>query len=98
MIALIASGITFLCWAADFGWRMKKAPDEAKTQRSVVAMFKGKYPYRTFAAIQKQIGGYSNDDLRKMLLSVGAIRVHKRSTDEEMWVLREIHEGITQVD
>ena len=97
-VALIASGVTFLCWLCDFAYRISKASERSKTEKSLTSLFDGQNAYRSFANIKKHIGGYTDDELRRMLLGIGAIRVYKRTTGEEMWVIREIHEGISRID
>jgi hypothetical protein len=91
-VALVAAGVTFLCWVGDLGYRIKTAKDKSRTEQSLAAQFHGKHKYRTFSAIRQQIAGYPDDELRRLLLSVGAISVRRRSTGEEMWVMREVHE------
>ena len=51
-----------------------------------------KYTDRTFSALKKRIGGYSDHDIRKMLMEVGAQKVRGKSDGREMWYLTERQE------
>lgn len=51
-----------------------------------------KYTDRTFDALKKRIGGYSDDDIRKMLMEVGAQKVRGKADGKEMWYLTERQE------
>jgi hypothetical protein len=42
-------------------------------------------PFRSFAMIRHHIGGYSDDELRKLLVRAGAIRVISQD-DRELWI------------
>lgn len=44
------------------------------------------YTDRSFETLQKKLGGFSDDELRKILVRAGAIRVY-REDDSEWWRL-----------
>jgi hypothetical protein len=44
-------------------------------------------PKRTWEELRKRIGGFSDDDLRKLLVRSGAVRYETRGTQEELWGL-----------
>ena len=46
------------------------------------------YTDRTFIAVKESLGGFEDDELRKILVRAGAVRV-KRSDGEERWCLIE---------
>lgn len=52
------------------------------------------YTDRSFAAIRKSIGGYQDDEIRKMLHEVGARQTHIK--DLEWWYL--IDRGIERIE
>jgi hypothetical protein len=43
-------------------------------------------PFRSFAMLRHHIGGYQDDELRKLLVRAGAIRVISED-DRELWIL-----------
>jgi hypothetical protein len=43
---------------------------------------------RSFAAIKNRVGGFSDDDLRQLLVRAGALRF-EGSNGDELWGLRE---------
>lgn len=45
-----------------------------------------KWRMRSFAAIQMRLGGFEDEELRKILLRAGAVRF-KGKDDEELWGL-----------
>jgi hypothetical protein len=44
---------------------------------------------RSFDAISKRIRGFSDDELRKLLVSCGAVAFEERGSGRELWGLRE---------
>lgn len=42
---------------------------------------------RNFSEIRKRLGGFSDDELRKLLVRAGAVRFEKRNSGEELWGL-----------
>ena len=51
-----------------------------------------KYTDRTFDTLKNRIGGYSDDDIRKLLMEVGAQKVNRSTDGKEMWYLTERQE------
>ncbi len=43
---------------------------------------------RTFKEIKRRLGGFEDDELRKLLVRAGAIRFTRRADGEELWGLR----------
>lgn len=43
--------------------------------------------YRSFAVLQRYLGGFSEDELRRILVRAGAVRVYRKSDRAEMWYL-----------
>jgi hypothetical protein len=43
--------------------------------------------YRTFDTLKKHLGGFGDDELRKILVRAGAVRVYRRTDKSEMWYL-----------
>lgn len=48
---------------------------------------------RSFAAIKDRIGGFDDDELRKLLVRAGAVKFKRRDDGAELWGLRERNEG-----
>ena len=46
-----------------------------------------KWQRRSFKAIKHRLGGFEDDELRKILVRAGAIRFEYRNTKEEFWGL-----------
>lgn len=42
---------------------------------------------RTFTEIKKRLGGFTDDDLRKILVRAGAVRFERKEDGEELWGL-----------
>jgi hypothetical protein len=43
---------------------------------------------RSFDQIKRNVGGFEDDELRKLLVRSGAIRYYRRGDNKEMWGLR----------
>ena len=46
-----------------------------------------KFIDRTFVALKKRIGGYTDDEIRKLLMEIGAQKVRSTKDNKEMWYL-----------
>jgi hypothetical protein len=46
-----------------------------------------KWNKRSFKAIKRNVGGYEDDELRRLLVRAGAIRFYRSNDNEEMWGL-----------
>lgn len=46
-----------------------------------------KYVDRTFDALKKRIGGYTDDEIRKILMELNAQKVSSTKSNKEMWFL-----------
>ena len=46
------------------------------------------YPERKFTTLEKRIGAYQGEELRRLLIEVGALRTQSQS-GEEFWYLKE---------
>jgi len=60
----------------------------------------GKWRLRSFKVIRHHLGGFEDDDLRKILVRCGAIRFMSKS-GEELWGLLERNRdrlGVTRID
>lgn len=60
----------------------------------------GKWRLRSFKVIRHHLGGFEDDDLRKILVRCGAIRFMSKSK-EELWGLLERNRdrlGVTRID
>lgn len=44
-------------------------------------------PKRSWEELRKRIGGFTDEDLRKLLVRSGAVRYEKRGSKEELWGL-----------
>ena len=56
------------------------------TVREILAQLD--HPFRTFAIIRHHIGGFEDDELRRILVRAGAVRFVSKN-DIEVWALRE---------
>lgn len=45
------------------------------------------YTDRSFEALRKHLGGFDDDELRKILVRAGAIRTYRKEDDSEWWRL-----------
>lgn len=60
---------------------------EFKAEQAVKALLENEqWKKRTFSEIQKRLGGFKDDDLRKILVRAGAVRFESK-TKGEMWGL-----------
>lgn len=46
-----------------------------------------KWSKRSFSEIKKRLGGFDDDELRKILVRSGAVRFEKNNNEEELWGL-----------
>jgi len=46
-----------------------------------------KWEKRSFSEIKKRLGGFEDDELRKILVRAGAVRFEKSGDKEELWGL-----------
>ncbi len=52
-----------------------------------------RWPKRSFGEIKRRLGGFDDDELRRLLVRAGAIRFGEKESDDELWGLRERNEG-----
>ncbi len=61
---------------------------ELAAVRAITALLQHeRWGKRSFHEISKRLGGFGDDELRKMLVLAGAVRFEKREDNEELWGL-----------
>jgi hypothetical protein len=73
---------------------------EDSAQRVARVLLKNNWPLRSFKVIRHHLGGFGEDELRKILVRSGAIRFMSKS-GFELWGLLERNEsrlGFTKID
>ena len=87
--AVIAGVISVVVNGIKLWWDYHEKQLACKTARSLEAILSmDGWAKRSFTAIQNRMGGYSDDELRKMLTSIGAVRF-KGQGGTELWGLLE---------
>lgn len=89
--ALVGGGITFLLNRQKHGQQLAELREQYKTDymaESTARHFLGHKGYtdRSFETLQKHLGGFEEDELRKILVRAGAIRTF-RDDGTEWWRL-----------
>ncbi len=65
-----------------------QAADNSAREAALELLKSEKWPKRSFDIFRARLGGYHDDELRKILVSVGAVRF-QGANKEELWGLRE---------
>ncbi len=81
LVSVVVSGLG--AWWNEIRYRRQHRP-EAAIEKLLTA--RG-WKQRTFKAIKRNVGGYEDEELRRLLVRSGAIRFHRKSDQEEMWGL-----------
>lgn len=84
-IALITSFLAFVIQERKLKAEMRTEFMAEKAARLLFEHYK--WEKRTFSEIKKRLGGFKDDELRKILVRAGAVRFHEREGDEELWGL-----------
>ena len=89
--AVVGGGISFLLNRQQFANQLRILQEQHKTEFMAEATarhflsHKG-FTDRSFEALQKSLGGFSDDELRRILVRAGAVRVY-REDGSEWWRL-----------
>ena len=89
--AVVGGGISFLLNRQQFASQLRILQEQHKTEfmaETTARHFlshKG-FTDRSFEALQKSLGGFSDDELRRILVRAGAVRVY-REDGSEWWRL-----------
>ncbi|HYF43322.1 MAG TPA: hypothetical protein VEA35_12895 [Ramlibacter sp.] len=89
--AVVGGGISFLLNRQQFANQLRILQEQHKTEfmaETTARHFlshKG-FTDRSFEALQKSLGGFSDDELRRILVRAGAVRVY-REDGSEWWRL-----------
>jgi hypothetical protein len=89
--AVVGGGISFLLNRQQFGNQLRILQEQHKTEfmaETTARHFlshKG-FTDRSFEALQKSLGGFQDDELRRILVRAGAVRVY-REDGSEWWRL-----------
>lgn len=76
---VVSLAINFGKWWLDHREKL----NGAKAAHNLQAMLKADgWTKRSFKAIKERMGGYSDDELRRLLTSVGAVRFRRRNGEE----------------
>ena len=64
--------------------------DKENAQEILSAMLNHrKFPSRNFDTLKKRIGGFSDDEIRKMLMAIKAQKVSNPKDNKEKWILKD---------
>lgn len=89
--AVIGGGISFLLNRQQFANQLRILQEQNKTEfmaETTARHFLGHKGFtdRSFATLQKSLGGFQDDELRRILVRAGAVRVY-RDDGSEWWRL-----------
>jgi hypothetical protein len=97
VVSVVSALITSKQQTARFDHEMRQQRELLQTQHrtelmaeaAIHAMFfeNERWPRRSFDAIRERLGGFEDDELRKLLIRSGAVR--RESNGKEWWGLRE---------
>ncbi len=65
---------------------------EYMAEEAINQLLRKAEPKRTFKAIAARVGGFTDEELRRLLVRAGALRFQKTSNGTELWGLRERNE------
>lgn len=93
---LIGGMVTYLLQRQQFAHQLKLTREQNKTEfiaESTAHYFLSHQGYtdRSFEALKKHLGGFEDDELRKILVRAGAMRTY-REDNSEWWRLLSRHE------
>jgi hypothetical protein len=67
---------------------------EFKAEQAARSLLKNRrWQKRSFTEIKKRLGGFSEDELRKVLVRAGAVRFERKEDREELWGLISKNQG-----
>jgi hypothetical protein len=84
--ALVTGLITF--WVQEYKLKAELRTEFMAEKAAKKLLESDKWKRRSFAEIQKRLGGFADDELRKLLVRAGAVRFTS-SNEEELWGLIE---------
>lgn len=93
LTTIITSAITAIFVAmATFLIQERKLKTELRTefmaeQATKYLLENPKWQKRSFLEIKKRLGGFDEDELRKILVRAGAVRFESKNHSEELWGL-----------
>ncbi len=93
VVGIVGSGIVNLCmqsrqFAHDKEMYILRNQSAENVKALLIEMLSHKsYTDRSFEAIRKKVGGYSDDEVRQLLHEVGARRTSRSDSEEEWWYL-----------
>jgi glutamate mutase epsilon subunit len=88
--ALVGGLISFILQFIKFRHELKKMQEAHKTdfmaETTVIHFLSHKsYTDRSFETLKQYLGGFKDDELRKILVRAGAIRVYRPSKENSEW-------------
>ena len=92
-ITIITSAVTaFLTAIVAYVIQERKLRTELRTEFMAEQAAKSllenpRWQKRSFAEIKKRLGGFNDDELRKILVRAGAVRFERKEDGEELWGL-----------
>ncbi len=88
--ALVSVVITGLGWL----WNEIRFRRQHRAEAAVKKLLTSRgWTLRSFEAIKEKIGGYEDDELRRLLVRSGAIRFKRKTDNEELWGLLKKNKG-----
>jgi hypothetical protein len=86
--ALVAALVSLFVNGLGLWWNEVRYRRQHRAETAIKKLLTAKnWTQRSFKAIKRNIGGYDDDDLRRLLVRSGAIRLYRKSDNEEMWGL-----------
>lgn len=93
IVSLTVSGIGWLI--ADANFRAQHGAHDAAERVVKRLLNHRKWTQRSFGDIKRRLGGFDDDEIRRLLVRAGALRFHKNGTmtfpkegsDDELWGL-----------
>ena len=93
LVGIIGSGIVNLClqkrqFSHEKDMYVLRNQSAENVKALLIEMLSHKsYTDRSFVAIRKKVGGYSDDEVRLLLHEVGAKKTSRHDSEEEWWYL-----------
>jgi hypothetical protein len=101
VVSLISGALAGICGFAIQERKLRRENQlEDSAQRVTRALLENDWPLRSFRVIRHHLGGFGEDELRKILVRSGAIRFMSKS-GYELWGLLERNRsklGYTKID
>jgi hypothetical protein len=86
--AIIAAIVSLIIATISAIWNEVRFRRQHRAEAAISKLLTAKnWNKRSLKGIKRNIGGYEDDELRRLLVRAGAIRFYRGSDNEEMWGL-----------